>query len=75
MAELHLIYFKELPLDEQIEFSANLSKSNEMGEIFLRKSKKHLLTNLKIDYEPSSINLENKDKVENKKLKNTRDKQ
>ena len=47
MADLNLIYFKELPSDEQNEFTANLSKSNEIGEFFLRKSNKHLLTNLK----------------------------
>ena len=49
MAELNLIYIKEFPLDKQNEFTANLSKSNETGDIFLRKSNKHLLTSLKID--------------------------
>ena len=69
MADLNLIYFKELPLDEQNEFTANLNKSNEIGEIFLRKSNKHLLTNLKANYEPSSVNLENVDKDVNEKIK------
>ena len=68
MVELNLICFKELQLDEQNEFPGNLSKSKEIGEIFLRKSNKHLLTNLKIDYEPPSICLENKDKIENEKI-------
>lgn len=34
MAELNLIYIKELPLDEQNEFSVNLSESNKTGEVF-----------------------------------------
>ena len=68
MAELNLIYFKELPLNEQNEFSASLSNSNEIGEVLLRKSNKYLLTNLKIDYEPSSIDLKNKNKIENEKI-------
>ena len=68
MAELNLIYFKELPLEEQNEFSANLSESNEIVEFFLRKSNKHLLTNLKIDYEPPPTDLENKNKIENEKF-------
>ena len=68
MAELNFIYFKKLPLNEQNEFSASLSQGNEIGEIILKKSNRHLLTNLKTDYEPLSIDLENKDKVENKKI-------
>ena len=68
MAELNLIYFKKLPLNEQNEFSASLSQGNEIGDIIFKKSNRHLLTNLKIDYEPSSIDLENKDKVANKKI-------
>ena len=34
MAELNLIYVKELPLDEQNEFSVNLRESNKTGEVF-----------------------------------------
>ena len=68
MAELNLIYFKELPLDQKSEFSANLSESNKIREFFLRKPNKHLSTNLEIDYEPSAIDLENKDKIENGKI-------
>ena len=68
MAKLDLMYFKELPLDEEIEFSTNLSETNEIGEVFLKRSNKHLLTRLKIVYEPPSIDLENKDQVVNEKL-------
>ena len=68
MAELNLIYFKELPLDKENEFSANLNETNEIGEAFLKKSNKHLLTSLRIDYEPPSIHLENKDSVLNEKI-------
>ena len=32
-----MIYFKELPLNEQNELSPTLSKSNEIGEVLLRK--------------------------------------
>lgn len=37
-------------------------------EKFLRKSNKHLLTNLQIYYKPLSIDLEDKDKVENQEI-------
>ena len=47
MVELKLICFKELPLDEQNEFSANLSKSNEIVEVFLRKPNKHFFNKFK----------------------------
>ena len=38
-------------------------------EKFLRKSNKHLLTNLQIYYKRLSIDLEDKDKVENQEIK------
>ena len=65
---MNLIYFKELPLGKENEFSANLSKTNEIGEAFFKKSNKHLLTSLKIDYEPPSTDLENKGSVLNKEI-------
>ena len=48
------IFYKELPLDENNIFSANLSENNEVKEIKFKKSKKYAVTGPSINQEVES---------------------
>ena len=43
------IFYKELPVDDDNIFSANLAENNEIEEISLRKSQKYMVTGLSIN--------------------------
>ena len=45
MEPIH-IFYKELPIDENNIFAANLSEKNEVEEIKFKKSKEHAITGL-----------------------------
>lgn len=67
MVEINLICVKKLPLDEQNEFYANLSKSNEIGEVF-KKVQQASFNKFKKDYKRQLIDVKSNDKVENEKI-------
>ena len=48
------IFYKELPLDENNIFSANLAENNEVEEIKFKKSKEYAVTGLSINQEVES---------------------
>ena len=45
------IFYKELPLDENNIFFANLAENNEVEEIQFKKSKEYAVTSLSINQE------------------------
>ena len=48
------VFYKELPLDENNIFSANLAENNEVEEIKFKKSKEYAVTGLSINQEVES---------------------
>ena len=48
------VFYKELPLDENNIFSANLAENNEVEEIKLKRSKEYAVTSLSIKQEVES---------------------
>ena len=47
--DLSHIFYKELPVDDDNIFSANLAENNEIEEVSLRKSQKYMVTGLSIN--------------------------
>ena len=52
--EFSHVFYKELPVDEDNTFSANLSKNNEIEQIKLKKSKIYATNRLLIDQDLKS---------------------
>ena len=50
MEPIH-IFFRELPLDENNIFTANLAEKNEVEEVRFKKSKEYAITGLSINQE------------------------
>ena len=47
--EFSHVFYKELPVDEDNIFSVNLTKTNEIEQVNLKKSKKNAISGLSID--------------------------
>ena len=43
------IFYKELPVDDDNIFSANVAENNEIEEVSLKKDKKYMVTGLSIN--------------------------
>ena len=63
MAEITLIYYKDLPTNKENIFLANLSETNDVDKILFKKNNRHLITNLKIDSDENYIGIDKKDEA------------